>query len=53
MNENDALPLKEGAKVSTFSNSSVNIVYGGTGSGILTHLPQIPGKMPWRVRDFR
>ena len=33
MNENDALPLKEGAKVSTFSNSSVNIVYGGTGSG--------------------
>ncbi len=33
MNENDALPLKKGAKVSTFSNSSVNLVYGGTGSG--------------------
>lgn len=33
MNENQALPLDEGAKVSTFSNSSVNIVYGGTGSG--------------------
>lgn len=33
MNENNALPLKKGAKVSTFSNSSVNPVYGGTGSG--------------------
>ena len=33
MNENQTLPLDEGAKVSTFSNSSVSIVYGGTGSG--------------------
>lgn len=33
MNENDALPLKKGAQVSLFSNSSVNLVYGGTGSG--------------------
>ncbi len=33
MNENNALPLSEGEKVSTFSNSSVNLVYGGTGSG--------------------
>ena len=33
MNENNALPLEEGAKVSCFSNSSVNLVYGGTGSG--------------------
>ncbi len=32
-NENNALPLKAGAKVSLFSTSSVNIVYGGTGSG--------------------
>lgn len=31
-NENNALPLKEGAKVSLFSTSSVNLVYGGTGS---------------------
>ena len=30
---NGALPLKQGAKVSTLSTSSVNIVYGGTGSG--------------------
>ncbi|MBO5317666.1 MAG: glycoside hydrolase family 3 C-terminal domain-containing protein, partial [Oscillospiraceae bacterium] len=30
---NGALPLENGAKVSTLSSSSVNIVYGGTGSG--------------------
>ena len=30
---NGALPLAEGAKVSTLSTSSVDIVYGGTGSG--------------------
>ena len=33
MNENNALPLAAGSKVSCFSGSSVNIVYGGTGSG--------------------
>ena len=32
MNENGALPLAAKAKVSLFSTSSVNIVYGGTGS---------------------
>ena len=30
---NGALPLAEGSKVSTLSSSSVNLVYGGTGSG--------------------
>ena len=30
---NGALPLEVGSKVSTLSSSSVNIVYGGTGSG--------------------
>ena len=30
---NGALPLAEGAKVSTLSSSAVNLVYGGTGSG--------------------
>jgi len=30
---NGALPLAEGARVSTLSSSSVNLVYGGTGSG--------------------
>ena len=30
---NGALPLPEGSKVSTLSTSSVDIVYGGTGSG--------------------
>lgn len=33
MNENNALPLAANAKVSCFSGSSVNLVYGGTGSG--------------------
>ncbi|MCM1184491.1 MAG: glycoside hydrolase family 3 C-terminal domain-containing protein [Roseburia sp.] len=33
LNENNALPLGEGARVSCFSNSSGNLVYGGTGSG--------------------
>lgn len=33
MNENNALPLQAGSKVSCFSNSSGNLVYGGTGSG--------------------
>ena len=32
-NDNEALPLKNKAKVSLFSTSSVNLVYGGTGSG--------------------
>lgn len=31
-NEDEALPLAKGSKVSLFSTSSVNIVYGGTGS---------------------
>ncbi len=31
-NDNAALPLNQGAKVSLFSTSSVNVVYGGTGS---------------------
>ena len=31
-NNDKALPLAKGAKVSLFSTSSVNIVYGGTGS---------------------
>ena len=30
---NGALPLAEGSKVSTLSSNSVNLVYGGTGSG--------------------
>ncbi len=33
VNENEALPLEKGAKVSCFSSSSANLVYGGTGSG--------------------
>ena len=33
LNENNALPLAAGSKVSCISSSSVNLVYGGTGSG--------------------
>lgn len=32
-NDNNGLPLKSNAKVSLFSTSSINLVYGGTGSG--------------------
>ena len=32
VNENNALPLEKGNKISLFSSSSVNVVYGGTGS---------------------
>ena len=32
-NNNDALPLNKGAAVSLFGNTSVNMVYTGTGSG--------------------
>ncbi|MBQ3183562.1 MAG: glycoside hydrolase family 3 C-terminal domain-containing protein, partial [Clostridia bacterium] len=33
MNKDGALPLEKGSKLSLFSTSSVNLVYGGTGSG--------------------
>ncbi len=33
LNKDNALPLAKGDKVSTLSSSSVNLVYGGTGSG--------------------
>lgn len=32
-NENNALPFSKGAKVSLFSHGSVDLMYGGTGSG--------------------
>ncbi len=32
-NQGNALPLEEGAKVSVFGKNSVNLVYGGSGSG--------------------
>ncbi len=33
LNRDNALPLEKGSAVSTFSSSSVSLVYGGTGSG--------------------
>ena len=35
-NENDALPLADGARVSVFGKNSVNLAYGGSGSGAFT-----------------
>ena len=35
-NENDALPLAQGAKISIFGKNSVNLVYGGSGSAAPT-----------------
>ena len=35
-NENNALPLSKGAKVTVFSYSSADLAYGGTGSGGVT-----------------
>lgn len=32
-NEGNALPLKQGAEISVFGKNSVNLVYGGSGSG--------------------
>ena len=32
-NENDALPMRSGGKVSVFGKNSVNLSYGGSGSG--------------------
>ena len=33
LNKNNALPLAAGSKVSTLSTNSINLTYGGTGSG--------------------
>ena len=35
-NENDALPLAQGSKISIFGKNSVNLVYGGSGSAAPT-----------------
>lgn len=41
-NENGALPLKKGAKISVFGKNSVNLAYGGSGSGAFTVTDQTP-----------
>ena len=33
LNEDNALPLERGSKISVFGKNSVNLVYGGSGSG--------------------
>ena len=52
MNENGALPLTKGAKVSLFSNSSVNLVYGGTGSGNIDASAADTMKVAMEKADF-
>ena len=41
-NEGNALPLAEGAKVSVFGKNSVNLAYGGSGSGAFTVTEDTP-----------
>ena len=45
-NQNAALPLAQGAKVSLFGHGSVDLMYGGTGSGSVD-----TSKAPVRVAD--
>ena len=52
-NDNNALPLASGAKVSLFGHGSVDLMYGGTGPAPLT-----PAKLPtssrlWKIRASR
>lgn len=60
-NKDKALPLKEGAKVSVFGKNSVNIAYGGSGSGaadtseikdIFTSLEESGFQYSKGLRDF-
>ena len=37
-NQNAALPLNKGAKISVFGKNSVNLSYGGSGSGAISAL---------------
>ena len=41
-NESNALPLAEGARVSVFGKNSVNLAYGGSGSGAFTVTDETP-----------
>ncbi|MCD7920500.1 MAG: hypothetical protein LUG45_10655 [Clostridiales bacterium] len=50
-NENNALPLASGAKVSLFARGSVDLMYGGTGSGSVdTSAAPHPAGGPDRLR---
>lgn len=41
-NENNTLPLKAGSKISVFGKNSVNLAYGGSGSGAFTVTKDTP-----------
>ncbi|MEY8493053.1 glycoside hydrolase family 3 C-terminal domain-containing protein [Lachnospiraceae bacterium 29-91] len=52
LENNGALPLESGEKVSLFSRSSVDIVYGGTGSGSIDEAALIPLKSEMEEAGF-
>ncbi len=41
-NENNVMPLAEGSKISVFGKNSVNLAYGGSGSGAFTVTSETP-----------
>lgn len=51
-NDNSALPLEKGSALSLFSESSVNIVYGGTGSGSVDTATAVNLKSALEEVDF-
>lgn len=52
-NENNALPLAEGSSVSLFGNSSVNMVYTGSGSGSISIAKAVNMKTAMEQHDFK
>lgn len=48
----DALPLAKGDKVSVFGKNSVNLVYGGSGSGGGNNASAKRSTILWKRRDF-
>lgn len=52
-NENNALPLNEGAKVNLYSSSSVNFVYSGGGSSYAKRSPFVSLKDGLEQNDFK
>ena len=52
-NENNALPLASGAKVSLFGHGSVDLMYGGTGSGKTTLANALIAEMVHQFPDER
>lgn len=52
-NENKTLPLEEGSAVSLFGNSSVNLVYTGSGSGSISIAKAVNMRDALKQYDFK